>query len=125
MGLSEQDDGQRRIQGKAVDSEPEWFAGLALLKAGWDFEYQSGYFGGQFTSGGIVVDFRVFTKPKAKLWFIDGEYWHGSSTGRAQDAFERAKLQAASGLEILATPASELTTQEDAESVVLKLFGRN
>lgn len=115
-------DGVRYVQGKIVDSNPEWFGAIALIKADLDFEFQSSYFGGSFIGGGVVVDYRVFTVPKAHLWFIDGEYWHGTASARDRDTFQRFRLKARTGLPIVATPAGEMQDLKSAEIVVQKLF---
>jgi hypothetical protein len=82
------------IRGIKAGSKEEYWISLALDRIqeasgiGWD--YQVSIFGGRSRSGGLVIDFVVYT-PGRQTWISPmGKYWH---TGKHEDQF--AEIDAA------------------------------
>ncbi len=76
----------------------EWLAYWALTvplkkKDGLDFSFQSGFFGGRSTFGGIIVDFIMIDGSRIGM-DIQGEHWHyGQSEMIAEAILRRARME--------------------------------
>jgi len=75
------------VQGKLTDSKEEYWFAKALDQLKLDYLYQVPLGGGRTISGGIVLDFYVYTVPKPTPVLIQGTRWHTNSFGR-QDYFK-------------------------------------
>lgn len=112
------------VQGKAASAEEHRVA-VALDKLHWPYEFQVGFFGGKSLRGGTVVDFLVFTIPSTPL-YVDGEHWHKNAQSEKDNLVRKLLVASSHGSlrEIVVIYGSEVKTQEDADAIVLKYFGR-
>ncbi|MGW8182253.1 MAG: hypothetical protein ACWGQW_26285 [bacterium] len=114
------------IQGKHPGSLKEWYYAVALWKYKWTFDYQVGIMGGRRLKGGQVIDFIVHTRPLTTPVYIYGEYWHGG-TRKERDTLLRITLKNYfRGLirDPIVIEGKDLGDQEQADQMVLKLFGK-
>jgi len=112
------------IQGQAPRSKEEWRVGQALDKYGWEYIYQYDVLGGKRLRGGQVIDFLVYTVPKPTALYIEGRYYHGSK-GEAQDNLLKAYAFGLLQLVVEILTDDQLETQEEADSQIIRIFGRN
>ena len=78
--IREEPTGPLVFQGRVVDSEPEYFVGVALtqdLAIGWVIQWS--HFYGTTWPGDIIPDFVIFTVPRPSVLFLDGQYWHSGT----------------------------------------------
>lgn len=114
------------IQGKSA-SDIEMRVAISLDKFGWEYGFQVGVMGGRQVRGGQVVDFLVETRPLPTPLYVMGEYWHGGIQAE-RDKLMIALLSSAFHGQF-AQPevvwGKDLQTQEECDSTILKIFGRN
>lgn len=72
------------IQGKPAGSINEANVADALIKLGYEFEFQY-YFGGAGLRGSQIIDFLVFTPPRPTPLFVHGKYWHTNSNALEEE----------------------------------------
>ena len=106
------------VQGILPQSKNEWYVALALEKAGLAFMYQFELNGGRSFRGGQVVDFVVF-RPKAIPVFVQGAYWHSSSSENEDILKQRAAEEYFKEKPIL-LEEEETSTKEKAYSAVME-----
>lgn len=76
--------GQRyQVRGKRASSY-EYNVSLALDYYGLDYLFQVSYWGGRALSGGIVLDFLVFTSPLQTPIWVNGDYWHQADNAQLE-----------------------------------------
>ncbi len=112
------------IQGIAPDSVEEWRVANSLTKYGWEYIYQYPINGGRNLRGGSIPDFLVMTHPKNTALYVQGEYWHGSKQ-QEEDELEQAFAFGPLQLLIEVVTGDQLKTQEESDSTILGIFGRN
>lgn len=62
------------LQGKKATA-PEWRVGMALNRRGIKYDFQKPLLGGR-VSGGVVLDFFIYTVPLPTPLNVNGDYWH-------------------------------------------------
>lgn len=120
------DDGTGYVNYTKVGSKPEWYVALAIDRLGWDFEAQVSYFGGRRVSGGMVLDFLVYTLPDPTPIFVQGEHWHSGSRQEV-DALQLANLRRTFGGQVrnpILLEEKEISTPEQAYNTCLKELGK-
>lgn len=80
-----------RWDGSVIGSAEEWRWILASLHYKVEFEYQVSIAGGSNISGGLVLDFMMYTKPLWTPVSIKGRYWHSGYT-EFLDTIREAKV---------------------------------
>lgn len=114
------------IQGIQSTSKYENNFAAALVKYGWQFEYQVSLFGGRDVQGGTVVDFIVYTVPLPTPVYVGAEYWHSGERAEREKvlfALIAARLRRYYQMP-LQFGSEDVGTKEDAERTVLREFGR-
>lgn len=101
------------IHGIQAGSKEEYWCSLALDRIqasegiGWD--YQVPIYGGREVSGGLVIDFVVYT-PGRRTWVSPmGRYWH---TGIHEDRFREIDAAQKHGVNLIAFFTDEIPTKE-------------
>lgn len=121
----EEGDEQERPQywyGKYIQSTPEWWGILELMRMGVDFRYQHTVRGGSFQRGGYTIDFLLMVPPRPQPLEFRGGYWHEGQMG-AQDAFRDAQLRRIFKVEkILAIYEPDMQSQETVGQALRKLI---
>lgn len=124
--LTPHEDGTGYVNGKKVGSTIEWYVAIALVRLGWEFDVQVSYFGGRAVSGGMVLDFLVYTLPNPTPVFVQGAYWHSSSRGDV-DALQVANLRRYFGGSLrspITLDEDDLLTPEMAYNTCYKELGK-
>ncbi len=101
------------IRGILAGSKEEYWCSLALERIerdegiGWD--YQVPIYGGREVSGGLVIDFVVYT-PGRRSWVSPmGRYWH---TGVHEDRFREIDAAQKHNVNLVAFFTDEIPTKE-------------
>ena len=112
------------IQGMVPASVEEFRVANSLTKLGWDYIYQASVMGGRNLRGGQVIDFLVETVPVQTALYVQGEYWHRSATEQKDKLMQDITFGTLKLLVEVVT-GDQLETQEESDSVILKIFGRS
>lgn len=101
------------IRGTQAGSKEEYWCSLALdrieQEEGYGWDYQVPIYGGRTVSGGLVIDFVVYT-PGRRSWVSPmGRYWH---TGTHEDRFDEINAAQKAGANLIAFFTDEIPTKE-------------
>jgi hypothetical protein len=101
------------IRGISAGSKEEYWCSLALDKIqereGYGWEYQVPIYGGRGVSGGLVIDFVVYTPVRVSWVSPMGKYWH---TGKHEDRMQEINAAKKKGANLIAFFTDEIPTKE-------------
>lgn len=106
-------------------SEPEFFIFRALQRLGFvedvHFTFQSSFFGGRQTAGGVIIDFFIYD-PRMGI-AVQSAFYHGrTATQRARDAAQRIEIETRLGLRVEFIDENDARNRPD-EAVAEALTG--
>lgn len=119
---TEIDQEQYVINGRQVNSKPEWHLYRALIMMGapaWSIRYQVPWHGGRVL-GGQLLDFLIDVGGTPMVIRVQGHHWHPTEYGSPLDTFTRYQMLS-EGLIVHDIPDTRLQSIEDAIAEVTRL----